>query len=144
MNIDMAAVGRRCIRRRQELGYTQSELARIAGVNIKTVCNLEHGKCLPRMDNAIPIAAALRMSVEQLTGFAACPPQPVDLSQLGKRIQQMRKAVGLTTRPFAARADISETALFCIESGESMPRIDTLLRIADAFGISVASLIGEA
>lgn len=57
MNIDIAAVGRRCIRRRKELGYTQSELARIAGVNIKTVCNLEHGKCIPRMDNAIPIAA---------------------------------------------------------------------------------------
>lgn len=41
------------------------------------------------------------------------------------------------------RACASDAGLFWIESGTSMPRIDTLLYLASALGTTVGAIIGE-
>lgn len=143
MTIQPETLGDICRRRREELGMSQSELSRVSGVPITTIFNLEHGKCLPRLDTAITVAAALRLSVEQLSGAAKMPRSRVDLSTLGLRIAQLREAQNLPMRRLAQMAGISDAGLFWIENGTSMPRIDTLLYLASALGTTVGALIGE-
>src|SRR4051794_32440999 len=56
-------VGRRVSRAMEEAGYDSDEaLAQAAGVTVKTVWRLRHGKSYPRADTAERIAAALQIS----------------------------------------------------------------------------------
>ncbi len=52
--------------RREELGLSQAELARMAGVGQHTVSDIETGRHIPRVDVAILIARSLMSPVEEL------------------------------------------------------------------------------
>ena len=52
--------------RRKELGMTQMELARAAGVGQHTVSDIETGRHIPKGDVAILICRALDRAVEEL------------------------------------------------------------------------------
>lgn len=52
--------------RREELGLSQVDLARMAGVGQHTVSDIETGRHIPRVDVAILIARALLRPVEEL------------------------------------------------------------------------------
>jgi len=52
--------------RREELGLSQTELARLAGVGQHTVSDIETGRHIPRVDVAILISRALKVPVEAL------------------------------------------------------------------------------
>lgn len=52
--------------RREELGLSQVELARLAGVGQHTVSDMESGRHIPRVDVAILIARVLMRPVEEL------------------------------------------------------------------------------
>jgi transcriptional regulator with XRE-family HTH domain len=53
-------------------------------------------------------------------------------AQIANQVVERRKALGLSQAELAARCDTTQSAIARLESGGRPPRIDTLLRIADA------------
>lgn len=53
-----------------------------------------------------------------------------------------RQHAGLTQETVALRAEIRIATYSRIENGRSYPRLDTLIRIADAIGVPLRDLVG--
>lgn len=62
---------------------------------------------------------------------------------LGDRIRDARLVKGLGVRELARNADCSASLVSQIERGRANPSVSTLYSLADALGISVASLFGD-
>lgn len=59
------------------------------------------------------------------------------------RIREIRKKCGLTMKELAERVGVSESAISQYETGRRQPDYETLLKIADYFGVSVDYLLGK-
>jgi DNA-binding XRE family transcriptional regulator len=59
-------MGQRLQRLRREAGLTQAELARRAGVPLKSVLNWEQDRRQPRLDAVVDLARYLNVSLEEL------------------------------------------------------------------------------
>ena len=59
------------------------------------------------------------------------------MSDLGKRIQELRKQAGLTQAQLAEKIDISHTQLTRYESKGVLPPADVLERLANIFDTSI-------
>jgi len=59
------------------------------------------------------------------------------------RIRKMRRDRDMSQLDFAIEADISQNFLACIEKGQKKPSLETLLKIASAFGVSPRSFFPE-
>ena len=60
---------------------------------------------------------------------------------LGRRVREMRKSAGLTQAGLAERAGLAFETISRLERGKAKPTIGLLAKIADALGVSAASLI---
>lgn len=61
---------------------------------------------------------------------------------LANNIKKLRKAKGLSQEKLARLADVANNTLIKMESGENKnPTLDTLKKVAKAFGVSVDDLI---
>ena len=70
----MGTVGERIRSRRRELGWTQDELARRAGISKSFLSDLENGRRSVSADNLFDIARTLSLSMDFLmTGTSATP-----------------------------------------------------------------------
>jgi len=56
---------------------------------------------------------------------------------IGKRIQELRKARGLSQEKIAEKADISSTYLSRIECGRENPTLDMLIKLANALEVEM-------
>ena len=56
--------------------------------------------------------------------------------EIGQRIKEAREANGLTQEKLAELADISVTHMSVIERGVKSPRVNTLVNIMNALGVS--------
>jgi transcriptional regulator with XRE-family HTH domain len=63
------------------------------------------------------------------------------MSELGKRIQELRKQIGLTQAQLAAKIEISHTQLTRYESKNIQPPADVLQRLAGVFDVSIDYLV---
>jgi transcriptional regulator with XRE-family HTH domain len=61
--------------------------------------------------------------------------------EIGQRLKAYRRGAGLTSEEIADRLDISRAAVYRIEAGEIV-KIETLTRLADVLGTTLASLLG--
>ena len=61
-------------------------------------------------------------------------------NQLGKRIQDLRKAQKLTQEMLAEKINIDITSLSKIETGRNYPQPETLCKIANALGVELNQL----
>lgn len=59
---------------------------------------------------------------------------------LGPKIRTLREKAGLTQKALAMNARVSQSTLSYLESGSKSPNINTLSRICDALGMSLADL----
>jgi transcriptional regulator with XRE-family HTH domain len=66
------------------------------------------------------------------------------LVSLGDAIRRIRLAKGLSQEQLALQADIDRGYLGRVERGDNNVAILTLLRIADALGLSLGQLLAEA
>lgn len=66
--------------------------------------------------------------------------------QFGVRLRLLRERAGLSPRELAEKAAISESYVRGLETGNkrNLPVVETLARIADALGVTIAVLLGEA
>jgi len=61
---------------------------------------------------------------------------------LANNIKKLREAKGLSQEKLARLADVANNTLIKMESGENQnPTLDTLKKVAKAFGVSVDNLI---
>ena len=64
-----------------------------------------------------------------------------NFAEIGQRLKAYRRGAGLTSEEIADRLEISRAAVYRIEAGEIV-KIQTLTRLADVLGTSLASLLG--
>ena len=63
---------------------------------------------------------------------------------LAKRLKELRKEKGWSQQKLAEKTDLSFNAVTKIEQGLAKhPTLKTLLKLADAFGISLDELVGR-
>jgi HTH-type transcriptional regulator / antitoxin HipB len=62
-------------------------------------------------------------------------------AEIGQRIREARRAKGLTQLELATATDIRRPNVARLERGGNTPTIETLQRVAEALGVSVASLV---
>src|SRR3954470_18971295 len=66
------------------------------------------------------------------------------LDTIAHNVRSARTAAGLSLDALAARADVSKGALVALEAARGNPNLTTLVRLADALGRSVSSLMEDA
>jgi transcriptional regulator with XRE-family HTH domain len=66
------------------------------------------------------------------------------LDNVARNVREARAAAGLSLDALAARADVSKGALVALEGARGNPNLTTLVRLADALGRSVSSLMEDA
>ena len=66
---------------------------------------------------------------------------PADFSTLGERIKQRRRELELSQEALAERASLSPPHISRIECGQKVPRLESLVSIAEALEISPDELI---
>jgi DNA-binding XRE family transcriptional regulator len=62
---------------------------------------------------------------------------------IAEKIYSLRKSEGLSQAQLAQRAGTSRTVISTLESGSRMPRLITLMRIAEALGSSFEIRLGD-
>jgi transcriptional regulator with XRE-family HTH domain len=65
----------------------------------------------------------------------------VALQAVARNVRAARAAAGLSLGALAARAEVSKGALVALEAARANPNLATLVRLADALGRSVSSLL---
>lgn len=73
-------------RRRQELGLSQSELSRVAGINARQLGRYEQGQNEPSLSVAAKLAGALNLTLDQL---AATGPTGADIDAALDRVRDI-------------------------------------------------------
>jgi transcriptional regulator with XRE-family HTH domain len=66
------------------------------------------------------------------------------LQTVARNVRTRRVAAGLSLDALAGRADVSKGALVALEGARGNPNLTTLVRLADALGRSVSSLMEDA
>ena len=65
------------------------------------------------------------------------------MGQFSERIREVRMMRGITQEKLAEMADISRVMIGRYETTDQLPALDTLIRIADALGVSTDYLLGR-
>lgn len=60
-----------------------------------------------------------------------------------KNLRKLREEEGLTQRQFAEKMQLAKTTIVFYEQGKISPSVDTMLKMADFFGVSVDYLLGH-
>jgi transcriptional regulator with XRE-family HTH domain len=63
------------------------------------------------------------------------------LIKIGKNIKEIRKVKGITQSELAYMCNFEKTSMSRIESGNTNPTINTLLKIADALDVSLFDIL---
>lgn len=66
----------------------------------------------------------------------------IDTNNLGRKIADARRTLGLTQRDLADKVGVTAQAVSKWERGSSCPDIAILDEIADSLGVSVSELLG--
>ena len=67
----------------------------------------------------------------------------MDAQKVGKRIQEIRKARGLTQAELAQQVDLSTKYISNIECGLKMPKLNTFVSIANALQCDANVLLSD-
>jgi transcriptional regulator with XRE-family HTH domain len=66
---------------------------------------------------------------------------PAMSGRFAANLRRLRKAAGLSQEELAFRADIHRTQISFIEGGRRLPRLDTLVKLAGALGVTTNDLV---
>ena len=72
---------------------------------------------------------------------AAAKAGPGVMSDVAATVRRLRHGRGLSADQLAARAGVSKGALVALENAAANPNLATLVRLADALGVSVSALV---
>ncbi len=66
---------------------------------------------------------------------------PAMSGRFAANLRRLRLVAGLSQEELAFRADIHRTQISFIEGGHRLPRLDTLIKLAGALGVTVGDLV---
>jgi transcriptional regulator with XRE-family HTH domain len=66
---------------------------------------------------------------------------PAVAGRFASNTRRLREAAGLSQEELAFRADVHRTQISLIESGHRAPRLDTLIKLAGALGVTAKDLV---
>jgi DNA-binding XRE family transcriptional regulator len=103
----------------------------------------------PRADAAAlgvdAVAADALAGVRAARRLAGAPPSPAAgegyFERLGRRVQELRAARGLTQQQLARAADLDRTYVSGVERGKQNPTLGALLRLAQALDVPLERLV---
>lgn len=122
---------------KKEKGFTFKKISSLSGVPLRTIEDMFAGRTKPRIDTVEAIEKALgisRFSVEEETK-----------TQVSKnfKLKELRKSLCLTQQQVAMNLGIAQQKYQQYESGKYQPDIDTLIKIADFFDVTLDYLLGR-
>ncbi len=130
---------------REAQGKPQKALAFDLGVSQATISDWESGRKVPSAKSTIRLAQYFEVSVEYLLGVADenDPPLTKVSTVFGSRLKKIRESRGYKSQQaFADDFGVAQSTVGGWESGSREPPFDTLIRLADFFGVTVDWLLG--
>ena len=58
----------------------------------------------------------------------------MDISKIAKKVRKERERLGLSVRKFALKADMDPLTVTNVESGNHLPSLATIIKLAEATG----------
>jgi len=121
---------------RKQKNWTLKKLSELSGVRFNTVWRIENGYGTA-LKNAYKIARVFQTTIYELWDI---PPSGAVSAQSDKTktlsLAELRFQRGWVLEDLAQFSGVSKTTLFHVEKGH-MPALETAVRIARAFGVSV-------
>ena len=151
---------------RKRQGLTQEELGKKSGLSTYTIQRYEYGKLNPKKDTVAKLATALNLGYNYTKSgepyfytFVDTVPSPeykdaedfnqeqyqnaiekaledVTLSTIGEKIKWLRKNKKISQRELAQKTGLSIGSIQGYEQGRYNPKLEIVLKIADALEIS--------
>lgn len=113
-------------RRREQKGFTLTELASLSGVSQASLSSWEAGKVIPTPSNLAAVAHAVDAHVADLA--------PVRAEHT--RMTDLRHQAGLSQAAVALAIGMSQASVANIESGATRPRPAATAALAGAYGVN--------
>jgi len=143
-------ISERLIKKREEAGLKQAELARRIGVGRDSYNRYERSATRPSLEVLALIAGELNTTTDYLLG-ATNNPEPHRQKAVGfaERFLQLRLERQMTQEELAAafsgnyHRECTHDTVSRYENGRKIPNITTLMDFADYFGVSEAYLLGD-
>src|SRR2546423_4738655 len=67
-----------------------------------------------------------------------------ELEDLPRALKELRERRGFTQADLANRADMAAASISHFETGQRLPSLDSLVKLADALEVSIDTLLGRA
>ena len=122
---------------RKELGLNQEELAERLNVKQPTVANWELDRREPDLETVKKIASLFGVTTDYLLGLAKG-----GNTMLGKRINELRRASGMTQEEFGKKLGVIKQTVSSWENDLSEPNHAATVTIAKLFGVTTDYLLG--
>jgi transcriptional regulator with XRE-family HTH domain len=117
----MPSVGERIRQRRRELGWTQDELGRKAGISKGFLSNLENGKRSVGAEKLYDLARALGVSLDYLMSGSDVDAPSRDV-QIPKSLAEFAQREGVSFRHALLLLDLQRRIIAARTSGKKTPK----------------------
>lgn len=128
---------------RNQSGLTQIEFAKKFGIAQSTLSTWERGRYEPDFDTLLKLSDYFGVSVDYLLGRSDMDTKKEKPTEVNTVIKSLRTEKHISQRELAAAVNLTQQAVAKWEKGISEPDSDTLLKLADYFGVSVDYLLGR-
>lgn len=135
--------GKRLKSKRQELGFTQEELAEKAGLDSTYVGSIERGERNVSLGNIIVLAEALATSPNELIPGIHHRKKDQAKIEFGKNLKSKREELGFTQEELAEKAGLNPIFIEFSERGEGDIRFENILALAQALKILPKDLLSN-
>lgn len=126
----------RFIRKQKQL--TQSELANKMNISRSYLGDLENNRRNPSIETVSALANALDINIDEILKSSNSPNSP---NEVGVRISNIRRNLGLSMEELGKRLDTSKGAVNNWEKGVNFPNKERLKKIADLGNVSMGYLL---
>lgn len=122
----------------EEKGMKQADLSRITGIPTSLISNYLNGIKSPSLSNAVALATALNVTVDDLAGLSSddVPSFKDKGLMIGDKIKNLRKASNMTQLDLAKKLGVTRTVISNWEANINKPNIDLVANMCKTFCVS--------
>lgn len=123
---------------RSGLGYSLSVGARLARIGVVTLADMEVGRTDPLLDRYLRAALTFARPLdERLQTHDIVTVGELEVLRWRQALRQARQNAGMSQQEVADKTEMVQSAIARIELGVPVPRLTTMLRIAEVVGADV-------